>query len=351
VRLNIPDAAGVRAAFAGIRATVAEKVGPEHFEGVTVQPMVRPRDGYELIIGSSVDPQFGPVLLFGAGGQLVEVFKDRALGLPPLNATLARRMMEQTRILQALKGVRGRAAVDIEALEQLLVRFSRLVVEQPRVAEIDINPLLASPEGLLALDARVVLHDESVPDDRLPRPAIRPYPTQYVGAWRMKDGTPVTIRPIRPEDEPLIARFHQTLSERSVQLRYFHAMKLSARTAHDRLTRVCFNDYDREIALVAEHADPKTGQRDILGVARLSKQPGFREAEFALLVNDLWQNRGLGKELLARILRVAKDERIERVTADILRENQEMQRVCEKLGFTLTPDLEEGVCRAELALA
>jgi acetyltransferase len=350
VKLNLADAAAVRAAYVAIEAAVTEKVGRDHFEGVTVQPMVKLHEAYELIVGSSVDPQFGPVLLFGAGGQLVEVFKDRALGLPPLNATLARRMMEQTRVLTALRGVRGRRPVDLAALEQLLVRFSQLVVEQPRIAEIDINPLLASADGLLALDARVVLHDASIPDERLPRPAIRPYPVQYVSPWKLKDGTPVTLRPIRPEDEPLIARFHQTLSDRSVQLRYFHAMKLSARTAHERLIRVCFNDYDREIALVAERVDSASGLREILGVCRLSKQPGGREAEFALLVSDVWQNRGLGKELLSRILKVARDEKVERVTADILRENVEMQRVCEKLGFALRPQLDEGTVHAAIAV-
>ncbi len=156
---------------------VTEKAGAEHFQGVTVQPMAK-LDGYELIIGSSLDSQFGPVMLFGTGGQLVEVFKDRALALPPLNTTLARRMMEQTKIFTALKGVRGRKPVDLVALEELLVRFSQLVVEQPWIKEIDINPLLASPDRLLALDARVVVHGLDMTEDRLPTPAIRPYPIQ-----------------------------------------------------------------------------------------------------------------------------------------------------------------------------
>ncbi|PYI83387.1 MAG: acetyl CoA synthetase subunit alpha, partial [Verrucomicrobia bacterium] len=188
--------------------------------GVTVQPMVE-LSGYELIIGSSLDPQFGPVLLFGAGGQLVEIFKDRALGLPPLNGTLARRMMEGTRVYEALKGTRGRKAVDLVALEQLLVRFSQLVVEQPWIAEIDINPLLASSERLLALDARVLVHGNEVLENQLPKLAIRPYPTQYASRWKLHDGTPVTLRPIRPEDESAMARFHGTLSEQSVYYRYF----------------------------------------------------------------------------------------------------------------------------------
>ena len=179
-----------------------------HFLGVTVQPMVN-LDGYELIVGSSIDAQFGPVLLFGAGGQLVEVFKDRALALPPLNTTLARRMMEQTKVLTALEGVRGRRAVDLAALEEFLVRFSQLVIEQSWIKEIDINPVLASPEGITALDARVVLHGTDVNEDDLPRPAIRPYPVQYVMPWTTKNGIPVAIRPIRPEDEPLVISLHK----------------------------------------------------------------------------------------------------------------------------------------------
>ena len=157
VKLNLRDETAVRCAYLAIQSSVTEKVGADQFSGVTVQPMVK-LDGYELILGSSVDPQFGPVILFGSGGQLVEVYRDRALALPPLNTTLAQRMMEQTRIFTALKGVRGRKPVNMAALEQLLVRFSQLVLEQPWIAEIDINPLLASPEHLLALDARIVLH-------------------------------------------------------------------------------------------------------------------------------------------------------------------------------------------------
>ena len=168
VLLNLRDAEAVRKGFQGIKTSVTEKAGAEHFQGVTVQPMVK-LDGYELIIGSSLDSQFGPVMLFGTGGQLVEVFKDRALALPPLNSTLARRLMEQTKIFKALKGVRGRKPVDIEALEELLVRFSQLVVEQRWIKEIDINPLLASSDHLLALDARVVLHGPEMTEEQVAR--------------------------------------------------------------------------------------------------------------------------------------------------------------------------------------
>ncbi len=241
VRLNLADEAAVRQAFRAVRDAVAAKSEARHFQGVTVQPMVR-LEGYEAILGSSQDPQFGPVLLFGSGGTLVEVYKDRALGLPPLNTTLARRMMEKTRLYAALKGTRGRRAADLLLLEKLLVRFSRLVAEQRAVREIDINPLLISPDGILALDARVVLHEANVPDDRLPHTAIRPYPSQYVFPLRTKAGVDVRLRPIRPEDEPLMVKFHETLSERSVYFRYMHPLKLSQRVAHERLTHICFTD-------------------------------------------------------------------------------------------------------------
>ena len=281
-------------------------------------------DGYELIIGSSLDPEFGPVLLFGTGGQLVEVFKDRSLALPPLNTTLARRMMERTKIYTALRGVRGRRSVDLAALEQLMVRFSQFVVEQKWIKEVDINPLLASPERLLALDARVIVHGLDARACDLPRPAIRPYPTQYITTWTDENGTQVVIRPIRPEDEPLLVKFHGTLSERSVSFRYFHAMKLTARVAHERLTQTCFIDYDREMALVADRKNPETGEHEIRGEALLSKIRGTDHAEFTLVVSDPYQGLGLGTELLSRLLQVGRDENINRIFGDILPENIEM---------------------------
>ncbi len=349
VQLNLTDADAVRRAYRAIESAVRERAGAEHFQGVTVQPMIK-LDGYELIIGSSIDPQFGPVLLFGSGGQLVEVFKDHALALPPLNSTLARRMMEQTRIFTALRGIRGRPPIDTAALELLLVRFSRLVVEQTWIKEIDINPLLASPSSIIALDARVVVHGQEVKEDRLPRPAIRPYPTQYVAPWTLRDGTVVTIRPIRPEDEPLMTNFHETLSEQSVYRRYFYPMKLSQRVTHERLQRICFIDYDREMALVAERRDAQTGAREIIAVGRLSKSHDRNEAEFAILVSDRFQLDGLGTELLSRIVAIGRDEKIGRINGSILPDNRGMQRVCEKLGFRLRNDSQERLLKAELGL-
>jgi acetyltransferase len=332
VKLDLRGDDSVRGAYREIESSVSEKAGPGNFLGVTVQPMVQ-RDGYELILGSSIDAQFGPVILFGLGGQLVEVFRDHALALPPLNTTLAQRLMEQTQIFTALRGVRGRAAVDLTALEGLLVRFGRLVVEQRSIKECEINPLLAMPEGLLALDARVVLHGPEVPPDQLPQPAIRPYPVQYVASWTMKDGTAVTLRPIRPEDEPLMVKFHEGLSDRSVYLRYFHMSNLSYRVGHERLVRSCFADYDRGMALVAERIEASSGAHGIAAVGRLSKLHGREEAEVAVLVQDRWQHRGLGSELLRRLIQIARDEKLLRLVAYMLPENTGMQAMAATFGF------------------
>ena len=336
VKLNLTDSGAVYSAYEEI-AAIGE---PGDFLGVTVQPMVT-RRGYELIVGSHVDEQFGPVLLFGSGGQLVEVYRDRALGLPPLNTTLARRLMEQTQIYQALQGVRGQARVDLDALEALLVRFSQLVVEYPEIKEIEINPLLVSAEQLLALDARVVLHSSAMIEQGLPKPAIRPYPSQYIKSWSLRNGLDVTIRPIRPEDEPLMVDFHQTLSEESVYFRYFHLMKLQSRVAHERLTRICFIDYDREMALVAEHVDAQTNQRSILGVARLSRLHGVNAAEFGMLISDRHQGQGLGSEFLTSLLNICDAESIARISATILPENRGMQHLCQKNGFEIVRNFDE----------
>lgn len=349
VKLNLIDESAVKRAFDEIRASVTERAGAEHFQGVTVQPMIRLKDAYEIIIGSSNDAQFGPVLLFGSGGALVEVYKDRALALPPLNATLARRAMEQTKIYEALKGVRGRAPCDLPALEQVFVRFSQLVVEQKWIKEIDINPLVINSQRMLALDGRVVLHDLDTKEEDLPKSAIRPYPTQYVQHWTLKDGTPITIRPIRPEDEPLMIPFHQSLSDRTVRLRYFHPIKYAQRVEHERLSRVCFNDYDRELALVAETRD-ENGVRKIIGIGRLSKTPGGDSGEYAVLIADAWQAKGLGGKLLTRIIEIAKAEKLKTLFAEILPDNTPMLRISEKLGFKLIRRLEDSDVFSELSL-
>ncbi len=348
VQLNLSTPDAVRAAWHEIETSVREKAGAEDFLGVTVQPFFR-AEGYELILGSTVDAQFGPVMLFGTGGQLVEVFADRALGLPPLTTTLARRFMEQTHIFKALQGVRGRQPIDLSALEQLLVRFSQLVAEQRWIKEIDINPLLASPDRLTALDARIILYPQATRREDIPRLAIRPYPNRYVRAGRMKNGEEILVRPIRPEDEPLLIKLHHVLSERTVYLRYFQPLRLSQRTAHDRLTRICYIDYDREMALVVEHK-AADGSPEIIAIGRLSRLHGKDEAEMAVLVDDRFQHQGLGTELYRRLIEVARDEHLGSVVSTILSENREMQTICRKLGFQLESSLEDGTVQAVLKL-
>jgi len=348
VKLNLAGEQAVRLAWREIEQAIIQKAHRSDFLGVTVQPMIK-LEGYELILGSSIDPQFGPVLLFGTGGQLVEVFKDRALGLPPLNATLARRMMEQTRIYSALKGVRGRKAVDFAELEEILVRFSYLVAEQRWIKEIDINPLLAGTGRILALDARIVLHDPATKENDLPKLAIRPCPAQYSSEWQTKDGTVVTIRPIHPEDEPLMVEFHRTLSESTVNQRYFALLQLEKRIAHERLTRICFNDYDCEIPLVVD-LKRSDGEREILAVGRLNKTHGLDEARFAIVVSDAWQGRGFGTRLLELLVDVGRQEGLTRITGSMLPENARMRHICELAGFQVSFDELKNEWTAEKAL-
>jgi len=348
VQLNLQNADAVRQAYQLIEKSVTEKHGEGHFHGVTVQPMEK-LDGYELIIGSSQDVQFGPVMLFGAGGTLVEVFRDRALALPPLNTTLARRLMEETRIYKALQGIRGRKPVDLEALERLLVRFSQLVVEQPWIKEIDINPLLASPDRLTALDARVLLHEPGVEEQALPKPAIHPYPQQYAGTWIDANGDEILIRPIRPEDEPLMVEFNQKLSPDTIYLRYFHPISAAQLVSHEQLARLCFIDYDREMNLVAERID-KDGKPEILGLGQLTKLHGSKDAEFAILISDDFQRQGLGTELLTRLIDFGRGEQLEHIVAEILPENEGMKRVSSRLGFAMRMNRAEGVIEASLTL-
>jgi acetyltransferase len=326
VKLNLSNARAVRDAYRSIEKSVSASAGREAFQGVTVQPMVRTQ-GYELILGSSADAVFGPVLLFGSGGQLVEVYRDRALALPPLNATLAQRLLEQTKIHTALQGVRGRQPVDLAGLKSVLVAFSQLIVDLPRIAEADINPLLASPERILALDARVVLADRKIRDEALPRPAIRPYPLQYVSDWKMKNGHEVILRPIRPEDEPAMAKFHELLSDETVYLRYFHMARLDTRVAHERLLRKCFIDYDREMALVAELPSAGSQVPPIIAVGRLSRRPLSEEAELAVVVADQFQHQGLGGELIARLVKIARAEGLKRIVAEFHSENSAIRHL------------------------
>jgi acetyltransferase len=334
VHLNLRNESAIRAAWVAIEQAVRQAAGEGHFQGVTVQPMAK-LEGYELILGASPDPQFGPILLFGTGGQLVEVYQDSALALPPLTTTQAHRLMEKTKIYKALQGIRGRPPVDLAKLEHVLVRFSQLVVENPLIKEIDINPLLVSDNHLLALDARVVLYGSEAKESELPHLAIRPYPTQYVSKTKLEGNLPITIRPIRADDEQRLVTFHESLSERSVELRYYQPFALSQRVAHERLHRITQADYDRVIPLIAV-----TDEERLIGIVRLmrGRTLGILDttATFTLLVADEFQNRGLGTTLLRRAVEVAKAEGITQIEAEILAENIPMQQVCERLGFTVS---------------
>jgi len=343
VKLNLKDEAGVRKAFAEIEQAVAAAHGPGHFQGVAVQPMLK-LEGYELILGASVDPQFGPVLLFGTGGQLVEVFKDRALGLPPLNTTLARRMMEESRIFTALKGVRGRKAVDIQRLEEIMVEMSQLILDHPAIKELDLNPLLAGPKGIMALDARVILHPREVADADLPKAAIRPYPWAYVGKWRTRYGAEMVFRPIRPEDEPAMAAFHKGLEGQGAYKQYLSRLQLGeGGSTHEKLLRLCMGDFDRQVTMLAVH------NGDVVAVGRLTREPGLgTSAEFAMQVATDWQQMGLGKELMKRLMSVARSEGIRRLNAGILPGEEGMLKLCRTLGFQMQES--EGRTLAELEL-
>ncbi len=349
VVLNLANAEEVRQAFVTMRDKVTEKFGATGFDGATVQPMIK-LDGYEVILGASIDPQFGPVLLFGSGGQLVEVFKDSAVALPPLNTTLARRLMERTRIYKAFKGVRGRKSTNMLELETLLVRFSQLVVEHPWIKECDINPLLVGEDSkIVALDGRVVLHEPKADPAQLPKPVISPYPRQYVEQTSLRDGTPLTLRPIRPEDESFMPAFHATLSEQSVMFRYFQPLSFQERIDHDRLRRICFIDYDREMAIVAV-VRRLDGSRSLAGVIRLQKSFFSNRARFAMIVSDDWQRRGIGSLLLKKLIEVGRAEGLSLLRAAMLPENVAMQRLCEKHGFVVQRPAEDEPLYAEIEL-
>lgn len=345
VQLNLADEKAVRDAFERVRANVAKVGEADAFEGVTVQPMVT-EQGIELIIGSSTDRQFGPVVLFGAGGVLVEVLQDRALGLPPLNRTLARRLMERTRIYPALQGVRGQKPVDLEALETMLARFSLLLTDFVEdIQEVDMNPVLAAPGRVVALDARVLLTPPDRPEGERPRLAIRPYPNQYTAPFRLRDGNEVTVRAIGPEDEPLIVDLHARHSEHTIRMRFFGMVKTHSR---DSLIRLCHLDYDREMALAAVRRDD--GGSHMLGVSRYYLDPETGEAEFALVVGDAHQRQGLGRHLMQRLIAVARERGVRKLTGLVLRENGPMLALTSSLGFGPAETVDDGVVRVSLDL-
>lgn len=345
IRLNLVGEDAVLQAFASIRAAIAASAGESAFEGVTVQPMV-PSDSGALLLASKNDPLFGPVLRFGAGGRFAGLSGDIALGLPPLTSTLARRMMEGTRVYKAITAA-DPPLLNVFELERLLVRFSQLVLDQPWLGDIEINPIVVTDHRLLALDATITVKTETEGAVLTPAPVFRPYPRQYVRHARTSDGRSFTIRPIRPEDEPLLAAFHRTLSDTDVRQRYFNMMPLDARTAHNRLRQRCSADHEREIALVAEsHGDTP----QILGVARITRVAATDGAELAIVVATPEHRRGIGTALMKHLVHVARREGVRLLVADILADNFAMQSLCQRAGFRLSFVEPEHTVRAELNL-
>jgi len=350
VKLNLKNGEQVELAFREIKKSVTDSAGVNHFQGVTVQRMVK-LDGYEFILGSSTDPQFGPVILFGLGGQLVEVFKDTALAIPPLNSTLALLLMKKIKAYDLLKGQRGRPPIDETILIDILVRFSEMVIENPRIKECDINPLLVSPEEIIALDCRVVLHDLKIKDSNLPKPAIRPYPIEYVIDFTLKDGAFITIRPIKPEDELSIITFHKELSNETVRQRFFEFISLDQRISRERLIQICFCDFNRELVVVAEVNQTEQMLPQIAAIARLSRIPGTDHAQMTMTVIDRFQRRGLGTQLIKQLIKIARQEKIDRIDAHILEENTGMIKLCERNGFHCHKLEGESIISAEKLLS
>ena len=305
---------------------------------------------FRLRGGSFYDPTFGPVLYIGAGSRAGLAYRDFAAGLPPLNTTLAKRMMEQTRLLGYLYH-REKQHDNLQLVENLLIKLSYLVIALPAVKRIGIENVEVGSGQLYFSDAVIELFPPDVALPQITRPAIRPYPVQYIREITLRDGSKALLRPIRPEDEPLMVKFHQNLSDRSVYLRYFYPINLEKRISHERLARICFIDYDREMVLVAERTDEKSGEKEIIAVGRLNKLRGVNDAEYAVTIDDRFQKMGLGTTILQTLVEIAKQEGLDRVVADILPENTGMQKVGEKVGFKHYYDRDEQVIKAVFDLS
>jgi acetyltransferase len=300
--------------------------------GVTIQKMIQHVD-YELIVGSKKDRLFGSVILFGSGGIGVEVFADTAVGLPPLNQVLARRLMEGTRIYKVLKnGFRNRKPANMTLLEEILVKFSEMIVDFPEIREFDINPIVCAENTAVALDARAIIDRDVALSKYDPHRhlVISPYPAKYVTQWKAKDGRTVTLRPIRPEDEPMWLEMFENFSEETIRNRFFYLIK---DTPHEVRVRYCNIDYDREIAIVGEMVEE--GRRKIVGVVRLVIDPRARKGEFAVVVADPWQGLGIGTKMVDHIIGIAEDKNLERIEGVVLSRNTRMLDLCRKMGFQM----------------
>ncbi len=326
VQLDLMDADHVRKAFDTIMEGARNYKDDARITGVTVQTMVS-RPDMELLVGAKKDPNFGPVILFGMGGIYTEIFKDRAIGLPPMNRLIVQRLLEQTRVYKILKGYRGRPGVDMNQLEELILRLSQLMVDFPEIKELDMNPVIVKDGGLFAIDARILLEKTSVKSPL--HLVISPYPEQYEFHIETTSGMPLFIRPIKPEDAELFVELFNTLSPTSIYYRFFRAMK---QLSHKMLARFTQVDYDREISMVAIDGD--SNEEKMIGVSQVFIHPDGKHGEFSILVGDPWHGKGVGAKLLEHVLKIAKHIGLVNVWGTVLRENINMLALGRKLGFT-----------------
>lgn len=327
VALNLQCEESVRKAYKNMMIKVKEKVPSATIEGVTIQKMTKSQGG-EFILGSKKDPVFGSIILFGIGGIFTELFKDRSIGFPPLNQVISLRIIEKTKAYTILKGFRNIPPADLEKVEQTMINFSQLIEEHPEIAEIDINPLIICDNELVAVDARIIIDENPVGK---PHMIISRYPSKYMKNIKLKDGTPVLLRPIKPEDENMWQEMFDTFSEDAVRFRFFRRIK---NTPHEMRTRYCNIDYDREIGIIAEINDE--GKRRMLGVSRIIMTPGRSdEAEFALIVSDDWQRKGLGSEFLNYTIEIARDKGLQKLTGIVLKDNIPMITLCREKKFKI----------------
>jgi len=325
VALDLDCEESVRDAFDTMMKTVKKNVPKAKIEGVTMQKMVK-NTGSEFILGSKKDPVFGSIILFGLGGIFTELFKDRAIGFPPLNQVLAQRIIEKTKAYRLLKGYRNIPPANMKAVEETMINFSQLIEDHPEINELDINPLIPQDDNLVAVDARVMI--DKNPDEK-PHMIISKYPSHYIKKVTLKDGSEVTLRPIKPEDEPLWQEMFESFSEETVRYRFFRVIK---ETPHKMRTRYCNIDYDREIGIVAEST--KDGKRRFLGVTRIIADPGSNDkAEFALVVSDKWQRLGLGAEFIDYTLEIARKKGFDQIYGPVLKDNIPMIKLCREKNF------------------
>ena len=344
VLLSLQSADAVRRGFETIAQRVAEKAPTARFIGVNVQQMIDRPHGRELIIGLARDSAFGPVITFGMGGIAVEVFRDSAVALPPLNRFLALEMISRTRVAKMLDSFRGLPAVDLDALVGTLLKISDLACEIPCIQELDINPLLADERGVVALDARVMLGDGPLaPDATYSHLAIHPYPKSLARATRLKTGETVLLRPIRPEDLEAERRFITRLSQRTMYMR-FHAPVRELNV--ERLIRYTQIDYDREMAFVAVDANVEDSDGEIRGIARYTRNPDGTTCEFGLAIEDAWQGRGLGHALMNAIESCARERGIREIIGYVLKDNEDMAKLMRARMYDARRDEDEtGVLR------